>query len=70
VCVKLPEAPWITIEKVPVGALPVADKVSVLLVVVVLGLKDAATPRGRPVADKLTVPPKPFCGVTVMVDRT
>jgi hypothetical protein len=70
VCVRLPEAPWITIENVPIGALLAADKVSVLVAVVLLGLKDAVTPRGRPEADKLTLPAKPFCGVTVIVDVT
>jgi len=30
-------------------------------------LNDAVTPLGRPEADKLTLPLKPFCGVTVMV---
>jgi len=34
---------------------------------VLLGLNDAVTPLGRPDADKLTLPLKPFCGVTVMV---
>jgi len=70
VCVKLPEAPWTTIENVPVDAFFVADNVSVLGPVVLLGLKDAMTPRGSPEADKLTLPAKPFCGVSVMVDVT
>ncbi len=69
-CVKLPEAPWITIENVPIDALLVADKASVLVAVVLPGLKEAVTPRGRLEADKLTLPAKPFCGVTVMVDVT
>ena len=68
VWVKLPEAPWITIENVPIDALLVADRVSVLVAVVVLGLKDAVTPRARPEADKLTLPVKPFCAVTAIVD--
>jgi len=34
---------------------------------VLLGLNDAVTPPGRPDADKLTLPLKPFCGMTVMV---
>lgn len=69
-CVKLPEAPWITIENVPIDALLVADKASVLVAVVLPGLKEAVTPRGRLEADKLTLPAKPFCGVTVIVDVT
>ena len=68
VWVKLPEAPWITIENVPIDALLVADRVSVLVAVVALGLKDAVTPRGRPEADKLTLAAKAFCGVTVIMD--
>jgi hypothetical protein len=60
VWVKLPEMPLIRIENVPVAALFFADKVSVLVVVVLPGLKDAVTPRGKPEADKLTVPVKPF----------
>ena len=30
-------------------------------------MNDADTPLGRPDADKLTLPLKPFCGATVMV---
>jgi hypothetical protein len=39
----------------------------VLVVVAELGLSDAVTPLGRPDADRLTLPVKPFCGVTVTV---
>jgi len=35
--------------------------------VVLVGLKEALTPLGKPEADKLTLPVKPFCGVTVTV---
>src|SRR5437899_332739 len=52
---------------VPVAALLLAVSVSILVLVVVLGLNEAVTPLGRPDADKLTLPLKPFCGVTVMV---
>ena len=52
---------------VPVAAVLLAVSVNVLVLVVLLGLKDAVTPLGRPDADKLTLPLKPFCGVTVMV---
>ena len=52
---------------VPVVAVLLAAKVSVLVLAVLLGLNDAVTPLGRPDADKLTLPLKPFCGVTVMV---
>ena len=52
---------------VPVEAVLLAVSVNVLVLVVLLGLNDAVTPLGRPDAAKLTVPLKPFCGVTVMV---
>jgi hypothetical protein len=52
---------------VPVVAVLLAVNVSVLVVAVLLGLNDAVRPLGRPDADKLTLPLKPFCGVTVMV---
>ena len=59
---------WIRIETVPIDALWVADRVSVLVAVLALGLKDAVTPRGRPEADKLTLAAKAFCGVMVIMD--
>jgi hypothetical protein len=65
--VKLPDVPVTVTVTVPVVAAPVADSVNVLVLVVLLGLNDAVTPLGRPDADKLTVPLKPLCGVTVMV---
>jgi len=52
---------------VPVVAVLLAVRVNVLVLVVLLGLNDAVTPPGKPDADKLTLPLKPFCGVTVMV---
>jgi hypothetical protein len=70
VCVKLPEMPRIRTENVPVDAVLLADRVSVLVPAVLLGLKNAVTPRGRPEADKLTLPAKPFCGVTPTLDVT
>jgi len=65
--VKLPELPVMVTVAVPVVALPLAVKVKVLAPVVLAGLKDAVTPLGIPEADKLTLPLKPFCGVTVTV---
>jgi hypothetical protein len=65
--VKLPEVPVMITVTVPVAAVPLAVSVNVLVVVVLVGLKEAVTPLGRPEADKLTLPLKPFCGVTVMV---
>jgi len=52
---------------VPVAAVLLAVSVNVLVLVVLPGLNDAVTPLGRPDADKLTLPLKPFCGVTMMM---
>jgi len=41
--------------------------VNVLVDVVLAGLNDAVTPLGKPDADKLTLPLKPFCGPMLMV---
>lgn len=60
VFVKLPEVPVMVTVNVPVVAVPPAVRVSVLVLVVLLGLKDAVTPVGRPEADKLTLALKPF----------
>ena len=60
------EAVTVTVT-VPVAAVLLAVSVNVLVLVVLLGLNDAVTPPGKPDADKLTLPLKPFCGVTVMV---
>ena len=67
VFVKLPEVPVMVTGKVPTAAVLTAVKVSVLVVAVLLGLKEAVTPLGRPEADNVTALLKPFCGVTVMV---
>jgi hypothetical protein len=67
VLVKLPDVPVMVTEAVPVVAVLLAVNVNVLLLAVLLGLKEAVTPLGTPDADKLTLPLKPFCGVTVMV---
>jgi hypothetical protein len=64
---KLPEAPVMVTVTVPVVAVLLAISVNVLVLVVLVGLKEAVTPLGRPEADRLTLPLKPFCGVTVMV---
>ena len=53
---------------VPVVAVLLAVKVSVLVPVVLAGLNDAVTPLGNPEADRLTLLLKPFDGFTVMVD--
>jgi len=56
----------VTVE-VPVAAVVLAVRVKELVVVAEVGLKDAVTPLGKPDADKLTLPLKPFWGATVMV---
>ena len=57
---KLPEVPVMVTVTAPVAAVLLAVSVKVLVVVVELELKDAVTPLGNPVADKLTLPLKPF----------
>src|SRR3989442_910004 len=67
VFVKLPEEHVTVTVTVPTIAVLLAVSVKVLVLAVLPGLNDAVTPLGRPDADKLTLPLKPFCGVTVMV---
>ena len=67
VCDKVPDVPVIMTLKLPVGAVPLAAKVSVLVPVVLAGMKEALTPLGKPEAVRLTLPVKLFCGVTVIV---
>jgi hypothetical protein len=63
--VTVPDEPVIVTETFPVAAVALAAKVSVLLVVAELGLKDAVTPLGKPDAERLTLPVNPFSGVMV-----
>jgi hypothetical protein len=56
----------VTVE-VPVAALTPTVSAKELVVVAEVGLKDVVTPLGKPDADKLTLPVKPFRGATVMV---
>src|SRR5260221_10378773 len=65
--VRVPDVPVMVSVDVPVVALALAVSVNVLVLVLLVGLKEAVTPLGRPEADKLTLPVKPFCGVTVIV---
>ena len=62
---RLPEEPLMVTVEVPVVAVPLALSVKVLLLAVLPGLNEALTPAGRPEADKVTFPLKPFCGVTI-----
>ncbi len=64
---RLPDAPVMVTAAVPVDAVLLTVSVNVLVPVVLVGLNDAVTPAGRPVADKLTVPLKPLSALTVMV---
>jgi hypothetical protein len=69
VSVRLPAVPVIvTVTGPPVVAVPLAVKVKTLDPVVVgLGLNEAVTPLGNPVAASVTPPVNPFAGVTVML---
>ena len=67
VAVKLPEVPVMVTVAVPAVAELLAVSDRTLVVVVLVGLKDAVTPLGSPEATKLTLPVKPPAGVTVMV---
>ena len=67
VLVMLPDIPVMVAVNVPIVAVPLAVNVNVLVLVALAGLKEAVTPLGRPEADKLTLPLKPFCGVMVTV---
>src|SRR5512147_2326243 len=64
---RMPDVPVIVTVAVPVVAVPLAVSVNVLAAVAGLGLKDAVTPPGRPDADKLTLPLKPFWGVMAIL---
>jgi hypothetical protein len=67
VFVKFPEVPVTVIVTVPVVAVLLAVSVNELVLAVLLGLKDAVTPFGNPLADRLTLPLKPLWGETVIV---
>jgi hypothetical protein len=63
----LPEVPLIVTVAIPAVAVLLAVRVSVLLLVAGLGLNSAVTPLGKPDAERVTLPLKPFDGVTVIV---
>ena len=64
---RVPLTPLMVTVNVPTAALGVAVNVRVLVVAVLDGVKFAVTPLGKPEADRLTPPAKPFCGLTVIV---
>src|SRR4029077_344084 len=55
VCVKVPGVPAMVTVTVPVLAVLLAASINVLVVVAGFGLNEAATPSGRPDAEKLTL---------------
>lgn len=64
---RFPDEPVMVTVAAPVVAVPLAVSVKVLVPVVLMGLNEAVTPLGKPEADKLTLPLKPPCGLTVML---
>jgi hypothetical protein len=62
-----PDVPVIVTVAVPIAAVASAVNVSVLLLVAGLGLNAAVTPLGKPPADRVTLPLKPFAGVMLIV---
>ena len=67
VFVNVPDLPVIVTATVPVTAVALAFKVSVLVEVAGLGLKDAVTPLGRPDAERVTLPLNPLREVMPIV---
>jgi hypothetical protein len=70
VFVRVPEVPVIMTVAVPVAAVLLAVRVTMLEfagLVMLVGLKDAVTPMGKPEADKLTLPVKAFTEATEIV---
>jgi hypothetical protein len=67
VATRLPEVPVMVTVAVPVVAVELAVKLSVLVEVVGFGLNDAVTPLGKPDAARVTLPLNPPTSVTVMV---
>jgi hypothetical protein len=57
---RFPDVPLTVTFVVPAVAVLLTANVKTLVLVVAVGLKDAVTPAGRPEADKLTLPAKPF----------
>ena len=66
VAVKAPEVPVMVSVAVPFFAVALAVSVSVLVEAAGFGLYDAVTPLGNPVVVNMTLPLKPFAGLTVI----
>jgi hypothetical protein len=64
---RLPDVPVMVTVAVPVAAVALAVKVSVLLLVAGLGLNAAVTPLGRPAAESVTLPLKPWAALMLIV---
>ncbi len=64
---RVPDVPVTVTVAVPVVAVALAVSVSVLVLVAGLGVNAAVTPLGKPDAERLTLPLKPFAGVIVIV---
>ena len=64
---RLPDVPVTVTVKVPIVAVPVADRVKALVVVAGFVAKLALTPLGKPDAVKFTVLLNPFKGWIVIV---
>ena len=67
VCLRLPDVPVIVTVAVPVVAVRLAVRVSLLVPVAGLGLNAAVTPVGNPDAANVTLPLNPPNGVIVTV---
>lgn len=65
--VKPPEVPVTVTVKMPVVAVPLADRVKTQLAVAGFVLKVGLTPFGKPEAVRLTLPLKPLRGLIEMV---
>ena len=63
----VPEVPIAVTEVAPTAAADVALNVATLVVEVAAGLKETVTPLGRAEVVRVTLPAKPFLGVTVTV---
>ena len=64
---RVPEEPVTVTVKVPDAAVPLADRVSRLVVLAGFVPNRALTPLGKPDAVKFTLPLKPFTGLIVIV---